>query len=38
LGAPCKVRRPLSEEEIAGLKLSAEHYAELARTYLAQAK
>ncbi len=38
LGSPCKVRRPLNEEEIAGLKLSAEHYAELARTYLAQAK
>jgi len=34
LGSPCKVRRPLSEEEILGLKLSAEHYAELARSYL----
>ncbi|HKY62906.1 MAG TPA: gamma carbonic anhydrase family protein [bacterium] len=34
LGSPCKARRPLTEEEIAGLKASAEHYAELARTYL----
>ncbi|HKX12717.1 MAG TPA: gamma carbonic anhydrase family protein [bacterium] len=38
LGSPCKPRRPLSDEEIAGLKLSADHYAELARIYLAQAR
>lgn len=34
-GHPCKVIRPLSPEEIAGISLSAAHYAELAKSYLA---
>lgn len=35
VGVPAKVRRPLSPEEIAGLKASAEHYVEYARIYAA---
>lgn len=38
MGSPCKIRRPLSEQEIAELKASAEHYSELAKTYLQQGK
>lgn len=34
LGSPCKVIRPLREEEITGLALSAEHYFDLAQQYL----
>ena len=33
LGNPAKVVRPLTEEEIAGLKKNAEHYAELKERY-----
>lgn len=33
LGSPAKVKRPLTETEIAGLSLSAEHYRELAARY-----
>lgn len=33
LGSPAKVKRPLTEIEIAGLALSAEHYRELAARY-----
>ncbi|HCU25938.1 MAG TPA: gamma carbonic anhydrase family protein [Deltaproteobacteria bacterium] len=34
LGSPCRVIRPLREEEIQKLLVSAEHYCELARSYL----
>lgn len=34
LGSPCKVLRPLREEEIATLHASAEHYFDLAQQYL----
>ncbi|MFO1462450.1 MAG: gamma carbonic anhydrase family protein [bacterium] len=34
LGAPCKVVRPLSEDELTRLRLSAEHYFDLAQQYL----
>jgi carbonic anhydrase/acetyltransferase-like protein (isoleucine patch superfamily) len=33
LGSPAKVKRPLTEAEILGLALSAEHYRELASRY-----
>lgn len=32
-GVPAKVRRPLSEEELAGLRENATHYVELSRRY-----
>jgi gamma-carbonic anhydrase len=35
VGVPAKVKRPLSEAEIATLKASAEHYVEYARVYAA---
>lgn len=35
-GRPCKVIRPLSPEEIAGISLSAVHYAELAQSYVTE--
>lgn len=34
LGSPCKVKRDLTEKEIQMIKLSALHYAELAKSYL----
>ena len=33
VGSPCRVKRPLREEEIQSLHLSAEHYFELAQNY-----
>ena len=33
LGAPCKVKRPLTAEEKAGLRESAAHYVQLAREH-----
>jgi len=33
VGSPARVIRPLTEQELAGLKLSAEHYAEKAQHY-----
>lgn len=33
LGSPAKVARPLTDEEIAGLRKNAEHYAELKERY-----
>ncbi len=35
IGSPAKLLRPLTEDEIAGLKRSAEHYVENARRYRA---
>jgi gamma-carbonic anhydrase len=37
MGAPARVRRPLTDEERARIASSAEHYVELARMYLASA-
>jgi gamma-carbonic anhydrase len=34
LGSPCKVKRSLTEEEVVGLRESAEHYFLLAQSYL----
>jgi carbonic anhydrase/acetyltransferase-like protein (isoleucine patch superfamily) len=34
-GVPAKVRRPVSEDEAAGIRLVAEHYVELARQHAA---
>jgi len=34
LGSPCKVKRDLTEAELQSLKLSAEHYFQLAQDYL----
>jgi carbonic anhydrase/acetyltransferase-like protein (isoleucine patch superfamily) len=33
LGSPCRVKRPLTDEEKAGLRDSAEHYVRLAREH-----
>lgn len=38
LGSPCKVKRDLTEQEIQRIKLSALHYAELARSYCSPSK
>jgi gamma-carbonic anhydrase len=37
MGAPARVKRPLTDEERARIRSSAEHYVELARMYLASA-
>jgi len=37
LGSPCKVKRELTDKEIQMIKLSALHYAELAKSYLQSA-
>jgi carbonic anhydrase/acetyltransferase-like protein (isoleucine patch superfamily) len=34
LGSPAKVKRPVTEKELAWIKESAEHYVRYARTYL----
>ena len=36
MGAPAKVKRPLSEEELAGLEQSWKNYVKLGRRYLSQ--
>jgi len=35
-GVPAKVRRPLTDDEVAGLAGNAQHYAERARLYAAE--
>jgi carbonic anhydrase/acetyltransferase-like protein (isoleucine patch superfamily) len=34
LGSPCRVKRPLTEEELAHLRASGPHYVELAKLYV----
>ena len=36
MGSPAKAVRPLTSEEITGLKQSSQHYVELARSYMSQ--
>lgn len=35
LGSPCRVKRPLTEQELAHLQVSAPHYVQLAQSYAA---
>jgi carbonic anhydrase/acetyltransferase-like protein (isoleucine patch superfamily) len=36
VGSPCRVKRPLTEQELAHLRVSAPHYVQLARGYAAE--